>query len=99
MAAKPMPEEVGDLFVTDSSVTLKLLPSRKSGSHNIRWFSGGSVTNVKLAARDISCLVGRLKGRSRIVRGLTVATDRGGGVDLQKTGLPKAVAKAGFSIL
>ena len=92
-------EEVGDLFVTETSVTIKLLPSKKSGSRPIRWFTGGNVTNVRTAAKDIAYLVGKLQGRSRIVRGLTVMTDRGAGFDIAKTGLPEAVQKAGFSIL
>ena len=32
-------EEVGDLFVTETALTLKLMPSRKSGTVTIRWFA------------------------------------------------------------
>lgn len=101
---RPMPgnsrvEEVGDLFVTESTVTVKLLPSKKSGSRLIRWFSRGCVTNVRSAAKDIAYLVGRLQGRSRVVRGLTVMTDAGHGVDLEKTRLAQAIEKAGFAVL
>src|SRR5438105_1441718 len=31
--------EVGDLFVTETALTLKLMPSRKSGTVPIRWFA------------------------------------------------------------
>lgn len=92
-------EEVGDLFVTGSSLTLKLMPSKKTASRPIGWFAEGSVTNVKSAAKDIAYLVGKLQGRSRVVKRLTVMTELGMSADLDKTGLPKAVAKAGFSIL
>lgn len=92
-------EEVGDLFVTERTVTVKLLPSKKSGTRPIRWFSGGQVTNVLLAAKDIAYLVGKLRGRSRVVRGLTVMTDRGFHANLEKTGLTRAVKKAGFAVL
>lgn len=98
MAGKKV-EEVADMFVTETAVTIKLIPSKRSGSRLIRWFSGGSVTNVRSAARDIAYLVGKLQGRSRVVKGLTVMTDRGPHVDLDKTGLPKAVQKAGFVVL
>lgn len=100
MAAKSKKQiEVGDLFVTESAVTVKLLPSKKSGTRPIRWFSGGSVTNVHLAAKDIAYLIGKLQGSNRIVRALTVMTDRGAGCDIEKTGLPKAIEKAGFEML
>jgi hypothetical protein len=100
MPAKPKKQvEVGDLFVTESAVTVKLLPSKKSGSRPIRWFSGGEVSNIHLAAKDIAYLVGRVQGRTRIVKSLTVMTDRGAGVDLSKTGLHRAIQKAGFEIL
>lgn len=99
MGGKKLQEEVGDLFVTEKAVTVKLLPSKKSGSRPISWFSGGSVTNVKIAAKDIAYLVGKLQGKSRVVKRLTVMTDRGAGHDLSKTGLPEAVAKAGFDVL
>jgi hypothetical protein len=100
MPAKPKKQiEVGDLFVTESAVTVKLLPSKKSGTRPIRWFSGGEVTNVQLAAKDIAFLIGKVQGRNRLVRALTVMTDRGVGFDLEKTGLPKAIAKAGFEVL
>ena len=100
MPVKPKKQiEVGDLFVTESAVTIKLLPSKKSGTRPIRWFEDGSVTNVHMAAKDIAVLVGKLQGRSRIVRALTVMTDRGIGFDIEKTGLPKAIEKAGFEII
>lgn len=91
--------EVGDLFVTESSLTLKLLPSRKSGSMPIRWFANGAVTNVKGAAKDIQVLVGKLTGKSREVRALTVMTAQGRDTDLVKTRLTEAVAKAGFQVI
>ncbi|MBI5630453.1 MAG: hypothetical protein HY921_06175 [Elusimicrobia bacterium] len=90
---------MGDLFVTESSVTVKLLPSKKSGSRLIRWFAQGQVTNVRSAAKDIAYLIGKLQGRSRVVRSLTVMTHMGAGTDLVKTGLARAVAQAGFEIL
>ena len=100
MPAKPKKQvEVGDLFVTESAVTIKLLPSKKSGTRPIRWFLGGSVTNVHLAAKDIAFLVGKVQGRTRVVRALTVMTDRGAGHDLEKTGLSRAIEKAGFEVL
>lgn len=100
MAEKSRVEEVGDLFVTEKDVTIKLLPSKKEGSRPIRWFSNNCVTNVKSAAKDIRYLVGKLQGRSRVVRGLTVMTDRGlGGTDLEKTGLAQAIAMAGFNVI
>ena len=92
-------EEVGDLFVTESAITVKLLPSKKSGTHPIRWFSDGRVTNAKTAAKDIKYLIGKLQGAKRVVRGLTVMTDRGATYDLTKTGLPEAVELAGLSVL
>lgn len=91
--------EVGDLFVTESSLTLKLLPSRKSGTMAIRWFAKGKVVNVKGAAKDIQVLVGKLKGKSRQVRALTVMTDQGRDTDLVKTRLTEAVSKAGFEVI
>lgn len=91
--------EVGDLFVTESSLTLKLLPSRKSGSMAIRWFTGGKVVNVKGAAKDIQVLVGKLKGKSKQVRALTVMTAQGRDTDLVKTRLTEAVSKAGFEVI
>lgn len=99
MPEKPKGVEVGDLFITEAAVTVKLLPSKKVGTRNIRWFAGGAVTNVPAAAKDIAYLVGKLQGRSSVVRGLTVMTDRGIGHDLIKTGLAEAVEKAGFSVL
>jgi hypothetical protein len=98
-AKKEKQIEVGDLFVTESAVTIKLLPSKKSGSRPIRWFLDGSVTNIHLAAKDIAFLVGKVQGSSRVVKSLTVMTDKGAGCDLEKTGLHKAIAKAGFEIL
>ena len=94
-----MIEEVGDLFVTENQVTLKLLPSKTIGSKPIRWFSNGVVTNVHVAAKDIKALVGKVRRRTSIVRGLTMMTDRGMRYDLSKTGLPEAVSKAGFEPL
>ncbi|MEK7858468.1 MAG: hypothetical protein AAB320_04925 [Elusimicrobiota bacterium] len=99
MPEKDKTEEVGDLFVTETAVTIKLLPSNKEASRNIRWFTKGTVTNVKSAAKDIAFLIGKVQGRSKVVRGLTVMTDQGAGVDLEKTGLPQAIAKAGFEVL
>ncbi len=99
MIDKNSQEEVGDLFVTETSLTLKLLPSRKSGTVAIRWFAkDGGVTNVRMAAKDISTLVGKLKGRL-VVRNLTVTTDRGLDTDLSKTRLREAVKKAGFLVI
>ena len=43
--------EVGDLFVTETALTLKLMPSRKTGTVPIRWFAkDGGVVNVRAAA-------------------------------------------------
>lgn len=92
-------EEVGDLFVTETALTLKLMPSRKSGTVTIRWFAKDGVTNVRAAAKDISTLVGKLRGRGRVVRNLTVTTDRGLDTDLGKTRLREAVKKAGFLVI
>lgn len=91
--------EVGDLFVTETELTIKLLPSRKSGSLAIRWFEGGGVTNVTRAAKDIQHLVGKIQGASRVVRGLTVTTTKGRDTDLVETKLHEAVVKAGFQVL
>lgn len=100
MAEKSLIEEVGDLFVSQTHVMVKLMPSKKEASRPISWFSKGSVTNVRSAAKDIAHLVGKLQGRSRVVRGLTVMTSLGeGGAALDKTGLPEAVEKAGFNLL
>lgn len=99
MMDKNTQEEVGDLFVTETSLTLKLLPSRKSGTVAIRWFAQDGVTNVRLAAKDISTLVGKLRGRGRVVRNLTVTTNRGLDTDLGKTRLREAVKKAGFLVI
>lgn len=94
-------EEVGDLFVSETSlsITVKLYPSRKTASRPIRWFAKGVVTNHRQAVRDIASLVERLQGKSRVVRGLTVMTDRGANHDITTTGLPEAVQKAGFESL
>lgn len=92
-------EEVGDLFVTDSSIMIKLLPSRKVGAKPIRWFANGLVSNTRAAARDISTLIGKVRRKSSVVRGLTVMTDRGLRFDLTESGLPEAVQKAGFEML
>jgi hypothetical protein len=98
--AKPQQqEEVGDLFVTGASLTVKLMPSRKSASKPITWFSQGCVVNVKAAAKDISSLIGKTQGRGRVVRGLVVTTDLGLDTDLVKTRLSEAVRKAGFEVL
>lgn len=100
MPEKPHQEfEVGDLFVTDTALTLKLLPSRKSATLPIRWFAKDGVTNVRRAAKDIQHLVGKLQGAKLTVRGLTVVTDRGRGTDLVRTRLVDAVCKAGFEVL
>ena len=92
-------EEVGDLFVTESAVMVKLLPSRKMGSKSIRWFTNGIVTNAHSAAKDIAALIGKVRRKTSVVRGLTVMTDRGLRFDLGKSGLPQAVEKAGFEHL
>jgi hypothetical protein len=94
-----MQEEVGDLFVTESAITVKLLPSKKSATRPIKWFEDGKVTNVKVAIKDLKVLVGKLQGARRVVRGLTVMTDRGAGYDLKKTGLTKIVEAAGMEVL
>ncbi len=99
MIDKNSQEEVGDLFVTETALTLKLMPSRKSGTVTIRWFAKEGVTNVRLAAKDISTLVGKLRGRGRVVRNLTVTTDKGLDTDLGKTRLREAVKKAGFLVI
>lgn len=91
--------EVGDLFVTATEVTIKLLPSKKSGSHRISWFEGGAVTNARAAAKDIAYLVGKLQGKNRVVRALTVMTDLGVECDLTRTGLVEVVKKAGYAVL
>ncbi|MDD5656910.1 MAG: hypothetical protein PHF00_06600 [Elusimicrobia bacterium] len=96
---KAKSEEIGDLFVTETTLTVKLLPSKKSASRPIRWFSGGCVSDLRLAAKDISRLVGRARGRGCVVRGLTLATDRGAGCDVEATLLPRAIEKAGFRVL
>jgi len=92
-------EEIGDLFVTEEALLLKLMPSKKSARHPIRWFAGGGVSNVRHAAKDIAYLVGKLQGRTRVVRHLTVMTTQGAHTDLDKTGLFHAVTRAGFSVL
>ena len=92
-------EEVGDLFVTDTSLMVKLLPSKKMGSKPIRWFANGEVTNARVAAKDIAALVGKVRKKTSVVRGLTVMTDKGLRFDLAKSGLPEAVEKAGFEPL
>ena len=91
--------EVGDLFVTGTALTLKLLPSRKSATLPIRWFAKDGVTNVRRAAKDIQHLVGKLQGAKRVVRGLTVVTDRGLETDLVRSRLVEAVSKAGFDVI
>ena len=92
-------QEVGDLFVTDTAIMVKLLPSRKIGSKPIRWFANGVVSNARSAAKDISTLIGKVRRKSSVVRGLTVMTDRGLRFDLSESGLPEAVEKAGFDVL
>jgi len=100
MPEKPQQEyEVGDLFVTDTALTLKLLPSRKSATVPIRWFAKDGVTSVRRAAKDIQHLVGKLQGAKLSVRGLTVVTDRGRETDLVRTRLVAAVSMAGFEVL
>ena len=96
MKARRLQEEVGDLFVTDRLMTIKLMPSKKSASKAIGWFQSGSVTNHRRAAREIAALVERLRGKSRVVRGLTLMTDKGVDTDLTETGLIEAVSRAGF---
>ena len=92
--------EVGDLFVTETALTLKLMPSRKSGTVPIRWFAKeGGVTNVRRAAKDIQFLVGKIQGRRLSVRGLVVTTDQGRDTDLIRTRLHEAVEKAGFEVI
>ncbi len=101
MPGKPRQEyEVGDLFVTETALTLKLMPSRKSGTVPIRWFAkDGGVTNVRRAAKDIQFLVGKIQGRKLAVRGLVVTTDLGRDTDLVGTRLSEAVNKAGFEVI
>lgn len=92
--------EVGDLFVTETAITLKLMPSRKSGTVNIGWFAKkNGVTNVTRAAKDIQYLVGKIQGRKASLRGLVVTTDMGLDTDLVGTRLSEAVKKAGFEVL
>ena len=91
--------EVGDLFVTETAITLKLMPSRKSGTVQIRWFDKDGVTNVRQAAKDIQVLIGKVQGKKRAVRGLVVTTDRGRDTDLVGTRLSEVVKKAGFELL
>jgi len=92
-------EEIGDLFVSETELSVKLLPSKKCAARPIRWFSGGCVTDLRLAAKDISCLVGRVQGSGRVVRGLIVVTDRGASHDIEAAGVARAVEKAGFAVL
>lgn len=96
---KSQEEEIGDLFVTESELTVKLHPSRKTKRKSISWFAGGSVKDRRSAVRDIQGLVERLRGKTRVVRGLIVSTDRGALFDLDDSGLGAVVAKAGFSLL
>ena len=91
--------EIGDLFVSETALTLKLLPSRKSGTVPIRWFAKNGVTNLRRAAKDIQFLVGKIRGRKLTVRGLTVTTEKGRDTDLIGTRLSAAVSKAGFEVL
>ena len=91
--------EIGDLFVSETALTLKLMPSRKSDTVPIRWFTKAGVTNLRRAAKDIQFLVGKLQGRKLSVRGLTVTTEKGRDTDLVGTRLSEAVSKAGFEVL
>lgn len=92
--------EVGDLFVTETALTVKLMPSRKTGTVPIRWFAkNGGVINVRAAAKDIQSLVGKIQGRKLMVRGLVVTTDQGRDTDLVRTRLSEAVIKAGFKVI
>ena len=99
MPEKSKMVEVGDLFVTETAITVKLLPSKKSGSRPIRWFEDGRVTNARNAAKDLKYLVGKLQGAKRVVRGLTVMTDRGASYDLTETGLHEVLELAGLEVL
>ncbi len=99
MAGKQRMEEIGDLFVTEHAVTVKLMPSKKVGTRTIRWFEGGQVSNVKTAAKDIAFLIGKLQGSSRVVKRLTVMTHLGIAHDMDKAGLSKAVKLAGYSVI
>ena len=92
-------EEVGDLFVTEARMTVKLMPSKRSATKTIRWFVDGVVIDHRAAVKDISGLIKRIQGKSRTVRGLTLMTDRGCDTDLTQTGLLEAVSKAGFTPL
>ncbi len=92
-------EEVGDLFVTENSMTVKLLPSKKTASRSIRWFVDGTVTDHHKASKEIFAMVSRLQGKRRVVRGLTLTTDRGLEEDLMETGLLEVVSKAGYTPL
>ena len=96
---KTREEEVGDLFITEKHLMLKLLPSNKSGSKPIEWFANGIVRDHEAAAEDIALLVSKLKGKSRVVKGLTLMTDKGLRFDVVKSGLAKAVQKAGFEVI
>ncbi|MFH2202069.1 MAG: hypothetical protein ABIJ96_03040 [Elusimicrobiota bacterium] len=80
-------------------MTVKLLPSKKTASRAIRWFVDGSVVNRQKAATEIASLVSRLQGKRRVVRGLTLMTDKGVEQDLSDTGLLEAVSKAGYKPL
>ncbi len=92
--------EVGDLFVTETALTLKLMPSRKTGTVAIRWFAkDGGVINVRAAAKDIQFLVGKIQGHNLAVRGLVVTTDQGRDTDLVGSRLSEAVEKAGFELI
>lgn len=99
MPVKKCSEEVGDLFVTETLLTIKLLPSKKEGTRQIRWFENGSVTNVQAAAKDIAALIGKVGGRRLTIRALTVMTEMGITHDIAKCGLHAAVKKAGFEVL
>jgi hypothetical protein len=99
LVPRPKQEEVGNLFVTENSMTVKLMPSKKVASKAIHWFHDGAVTDRRKAAREIQQFIGRLQGKSRVVRGLTLGTDKGVDCDLMETGLIEVVSKAGFEPL
>ena len=98
MARKPQ-EEVGDLFVTERELLLKLLPSQKTASRRIGWFDRGIVTDHAEAAADVAAVVAKARGKSRVVRGLTLMTHHGPRFDLDRSGLARVVQKAGFSVI
>lgn len=82
--------------MTERQILLKLFPSKKTASKLISWFVGGAVIDHRTAAKDIATLVEKLKGRSHVVQGLTLMTDRGLRFDIHGSGLSKAVKRAGY---